>query len=577
MTVVKKATLGLLSVAVVSMVLSFMVFTRARSSQEGVTRYKDVYYVANVNTLEMVTAFYTFDDQMNMYVLVAYAYPHQSSLIQQTYVQAMQGKEQLGALIASSKKLERFEPGSDSLLARVQRDYLAYSNYASQVHSAVLSHNVSKAAYIQTIGNLNPSNDIMVALGKLQALTVKDSSGELGAVSSLQNSTKLVVITMVLADAVVLGVLFILFRRIFITPLLSLDRKLAALADGSEDINSELPEVSSDEFGQIARSFNGFRRRLMAAMGQVASSVKVLEVAASGLKEMSDDLADVSDDTATRAEQVSASADQIVSNAAAVSEATDEMRLAITEIASSASKAARVASSAVGVASNASDTVRRLGDSSNEVGEVVKTINDIAEQTNLLALNAAIEAARAGDAGRGFAVVASEVKDLAKDTAVATEDIAKKMEAIQSDTEQVIAAIAQISDVIREISDLQSSIASAVEEQSVTTNEIGRVAAEAAQGSSDAVNHIAEVVTTAHESKAKVESTRRSVSDLEKVALELSQLVSRFTSVPNSKSHSSEDPDDIFDSAGTKRSRTVRPRFGIPESLERVALRRNGR
>ena len=567
MTVLKKVSIGLGAVALLAVVLSTAVFSRASSSRNAVSNYQNIYYNANVNTLRMVTAFYTFDDQMNMYVLVASAYPKKTSLISQTYAQALQAKSQFGSLIASSKRLEAYEPGSSSLLSRVESDFLSYSNYASQVNQAIASHNIAKAAYVQTVGNLQPSNDIMVALGKLQSLTVKVSNAQLSSISSLQSSMESVAVAMAVADLAMVTALFFLFRRFFMTPLLALDKKLAQLADGSADINSELPEDSKDEFGQIAKSFNGFRRRLMAAMGQVASSVQVLEVTADGLKELSESLSNVSDETASRAEQVSASADQILSNAAAVSEATDEMRVAITEIASSASKAARVASSAVGVASVASETVKRLGDSSNEVGEVVKTINDIAEQTNLLALNAAIEAARAGDAGRGFAVVASEVKDLAKDTAVATEDIAKRMETIQADTQQVVDAISQISDVIREISDLQSSIASAVEEQSVTTNEIGRVAAEAAQGSSDAVGHISQVVETAHESKKKVESTKQSVDELDKIASELSQLVTRFTSSGNDRGSSQgQDGQVVGLSNSLSPSKRSRSRFGVVES-----------
>ncbi len=568
MTVLKKVSIGLGVVALLAIVLSTVVFSRASASRNTVNNYKNVYYSADVNALKMVSAFYTFDDQMNMYVLVASVYPKNTSLISQTYAQALQAKSELGSFISSSKRLEAYEPGASSLLNRVEKDYLSYSNYASQVHRAIATHNVARATYIQTVGNLQPSNDIMVALRALQSLSAKASSAQLGSISSLQSSMEFVSVAMAVADIAMVVVLFFLFGRFFMTPLLALGKKLAQLADGSTDINSELPEDSKDEFGQIARSFNGFRRRLMAAMDQVASSVQVLEVTAGGLKELSEGLSNVSDTTASRAEQVSASADQILSNAAAVSEATDEMRVAITEIASSASKAARVASSAVGVASVASETVKRLGDSSNEVGEVVKTINDIAEQTNLLALNAAIEAARAGDAGRGFAVVASEVKDLAKDTAVATEDIAKRMETIQADTLQVVDAINQISDVIREINDLQSSIASAVEEQSVTTNEIGRVAAEAAQGSSDAVGHISKVVETAHDSKRKVESTRQSVDELDRIASELSQLVGRFTSnTHGGSSMRGENGQMMTEPESLLQSKKSRSRFGVGEDM----------
>jgi methyl-accepting chemotaxis protein len=118
--------------------------------------------------------------------------------------------------------------------------------------------------------------------------------------------------------------------------------------------------------------------------------------------------------------------------------------------------------------------VNKLGQSSIEIGKVIKVITAIAGQTNLLALNATIEAARAGDAGRGFAVVANEVKELAKQTANATEDISQRIEAIQTDTKAAVQAITQITDIINQINDFQSTIASAIEEQTATTNEISR-------------------------------------------------------------------------------------------------------
>src|SRR5581483_7458380 len=148
-------------------------------------------------------------------------------------------------------------------------------------------------------------------------------------------------------------------------------------------------------------------------------------------------------------------------------------------------EAARVATSAVRVAEVTSGAISKLGDSSIEIGKVVKVITSIAEQTNLLALNATIEAARAGEAGKGFAVVANEVKELANETARATEDISRKIDAIQTDTQTAVISIQEITDVIAKINDIQTTIASAVEEQAATTNEIGRNVSEAAKGTTE--------------------------------------------------------------------------------------------
>ena len=169
-------------------------------------------------------------------------------------------------------------------------------------------------------------------------------------------------------------------------------------------------------------------------------------------------------------------------NVSSVAAAAEEMQASIREISKNANDSARVAKNAVGVAEATNDTMKKLGASSHEIGNVIKVINSIAQQTNLLALNATIEAARAGEAGKGFAVVANEVKELAKQTAKATEEIGQKIEAIQNDTKGAVSAIEEISAIINQINDISNSIASAVEEQTVTTNEIGRSVTEAAKG-----------------------------------------------------------------------------------------------
>ena len=159
---------------------------------------------------------------------------------------------------------------------------------------------------------------------------------------------------------------------------------------------------------------------------------------------------------------------------------------------------------------------------------MVKVITSIAEQTNLLALNATIEAARAGEAGKGFAVVASEVKDLAQETARATEDISRRVQAIQADTGGAVVAIEEISRVIARISDFQTTIASAVEEQTATTAEMSRSVSEAANGSSEIAQNITGVAEAARLTTEGVQQSQEATGELARMSAELTSLVSTF-------------------------------------------------
>lgn len=204
------------------------------------------------------------------------------------------------------------------------------------------------------------------------------------------------------------------------------------------------------------------------------------------------------------------------------------MSASIREIAQNATAASRVASQAVTAAKTTNDTVSELGLSSAEIGNVVKVITSIAQQTNLLALNATIEAARAGEAGKGFAVVAGEVKDLAQETARATEDIARRIDAIQLDTGRAMSAIGEISGIIHQIDEFKETIAAAVEEQNATTNEMNRNVTEAAERTGE----IAEGITTVAEStRATVEDMTEgqgAAAELGELSRDMLSLVSRF-------------------------------------------------
>jgi methyl-accepting chemotaxis protein len=260
----------------------------------------------------------------------------------------------------------------------------------------------------------------------------------------------------------------------------------------------------------------------------VAGNSTALAAASRQLGAVSQQLAANAEETAAQAGVAAAAAEQVSTSVATVASAAEEMGASIKEIAKSAHEAAHVATSAVKVADRTNATVAKLGESSAEIGNVVKVITSIAQQTNLLALNATIEAARAGEAGKGFAVVANEVKELAKQTAKATEDIGRKIEAIQADTRGAVEAIAQIGRVIAQINDHQNTIASAVEEQTATTGEIGRNVTEAARGSTEIARNISGVAEAARGTTEGASDARKSADELARMAADLQQLVARF-------------------------------------------------
>ncbi len=292
----------------------------------------------------------------------------------------------------------------------------------------------------------------------------------------------------VLAAVLAIGLLTALVARGARTGFDRLGDSLHAMASGDLTRDPELR--GSDEFGDLAHWVREAQSRLRQLVQGVTTASSAVATTGQELTARTGRAVSGGGQVAERLEQASRAADDVAANIQTVAAGTEEMTTSIREIARSANDAAGVAAQAVHVADATNATVAKLGESSIEIGNVVKTITSIAEQTNLLALNATIEAARAGEAGKGFAVVAGEVKELAQETGKATEDIGRRVEAIQLDTEAAVAAITQISSIISQINDSQSTIASAVEEQTATTNEMGRNVAQASTGAASIAGNI---------------------------------------------------------------------------------------
>ncbi len=288
------------------------------------------------------------------------------------------------------------------------------------------------------------------------------------------------------------------------------------------------PRQFKGAYAELLNSVNEMLEVFCSAMQRVAQMSEPLSQAAAELGRVSQEMSWSTGQTANQANVVSAGSEQVSRNIQTVATAADEMGASINEIAKNTAEASKVATAAVHSAEQTNVTIGKLGQSSAEIGQVVKVITSIAQQTNLLALNATIEAARAGEAGKGFAVVANEVKELAKETAKATEDISHRIESIQADTRGAVAAIGQIGLVIGQINDIQNNVASAVEEQSVTTNEITRSLAEAARGGVAISASIAAVAEAARSEATGVVQTQKSAETVERMAEELHALLARF-------------------------------------------------
>ncbi|HEY3381291.1 MAG TPA: methyl-accepting chemotaxis protein [Vicinamibacterales bacterium] len=295
-----------------------------------------------------------------------------------------------------------------------------------------------------------------------------------------------------------------------------------------QDLSVHVEGDYTGDHAAIKTSINTMVMDLRGSIQSIGQNAQRLAGSSQELTTISEQMASNAEETATQTNVVSAASEEVSRNLTVVATSAEEMLASIREIAKSANEAAKMAKGAVSVADATNGTVRKLGDSSMEIGNVIKVITSIAEQTNLLALNATIEAARAGDAGKGFAVVANEVKELAKATAKATEEISHKIEAIQGETHGAVEAIAQISAAIGQIDDVSNTIASAVEQQMATTNEIGRNISEAARGAGEIARNVSSVAGAAQSTAHGASETQQSAKALTEMAARLQALVAGF-------------------------------------------------
>ncbi len=378
---------------------------------------------------------------------------------------------------------------------------------------------------------------------------------EAEAFKALNTLKWIVTIIAVLCIAVIVGI-GLLFTRSIIKPIKGVLNRIRDIAEGEGDLTARLEIANKDEMGELAQWFNRFIDNLQTMIKNIAENAEILNRSSTGLSDLSEKMSDGASEMSSKANAVASASEEMSSNmdtvAAAMEEAStnmgmvatsaEEMTATISEIARNSEKARTITSEAVARASGASVKVDELGHAAQEIGKVTETITEISEQTNLLALNATIEAARAGEAGKGFAVVANEIKELARQTAEATQEIKKQIDDIQNSTSGTVSEIEGILKVIDNVNEIVSTIATAVEEQSLTTKEIAGNVAQASKGiqevnenvaqsstvSTEIAKDITEVNQAAEEMSNSSAQINLSTSELSKLAGQLKEMVKKF-------------------------------------------------
>jgi methyl-accepting chemotaxis protein len=404
-------------------------------------------------------------------------------------------------------------------------DFVAFSQFITDFAAAAKTNVASVRSRLGEIADRNHATDDEI--GSLTDKVAAAVDRERADMRSTVSRTRLVALGVAILGLVLVVLLAVPLARSILRPVRRLGSIIDAVARG--DLTQRSGITTRDELGRMASALDSALESIRTSMVTIGSNANGLASSATELSAVAGQIADAARDTDAQTASASAEAEEISRNVQTVAAGSEEMGLSIREISTNTSEAAQIAGVAVNEAARATETIRQLGESSAEIGNVIKLITSIAEQTNLLALNATIEAARAGDAGKGFAVVASEVKDLAQETARATEDIGVRVNAIQQDTGGAVEVISRITEVIAKINDYQTTIASAVEEQTATTGEMSRSISEVALGSSRIAANIADVAGASAGAVQGVTQTRQASNEVARTAEQLRGLVSAFT------------------------------------------------
>jgi methyl-accepting chemotaxis protein len=458
-------------------------------------------------------------------------------------------------LVAEGKPTEAIALFRKEVGPNLDRSMAAVEEVLRQVKAAVeLSDQCEKQAVVVCRASQSKAEDLLDRIIDLNEQIGADAVASGTSTARLAETILAVVAAAGLAFGVVSG---LVIARNISRPLVIATAYLEEVGRG--ELTREVPEIylrRKDEIGAIARGVAFMVDSMRRLVRNMAGESQSLSTASTQLNATSAELTKGAEQTTRHSGQVAAAAqqmsanmttiaastEQMSANVKTVASAIEEMTASISEVARSADRAAEIAGRAAELATSSNSQICELGSAADQIGKVIEVIQDIAEQTNLLALNATIEAARAGEAGKGFAVVATEVKELARQTSSATEDIRKRIEAIQGSTGQAVHSIGDIGDVIKQVDELSRMIASAVEEQSTTTREIAknvsessgvaqtvaRGVAETAAASREIAETIAVVDHAAKEAARGAAQTQTAGHDLSRMAGQFQSLVGQF-------------------------------------------------